>query len=367
MTHQITQAMLEKKVEQELEESFETIDEQELANIRRQDENSEPFVTISDAEAHEIMVEERSDRYFAKITDTSIASFGMEVLRASGETAGSLLKSWGKKVKRSILPKKDPTPEELHCPCWSHPPDGWKYCFVDSHVRAAIKKLNARNPKGPHSLPDGGPRANNSFIHHAQLQYRILYFQPGHVGNTSFSDMIWIFELPQLATLVLKQFSNIHDISAVYLSKEKTFNIRRQMLSQITIQTKTYILWEFLRLFLAAFKQLESIYYNLLKRHYDKLQTVAAIIKSLQPYNRTQRGACPYPIRMEHASRGGKRHESRRRLMRLFFRRTPLSMLVPAQAQVFTLDQRCASSTRRLHVGIAISSRHFSGELRALL
>lgn len=67
------------------------------------------------------------------------------------------------------------------------------------------------------------------------VQYRILYFQPGHVGNTSFSNLIWIFELPQLATLVLKQFSNIRDIGAVYLLKEKIFNIRRLMLSQITI------------------------------------------------------------------------------------------------------------------------------------
>ncbi|KAK8174880.1 hypothetical protein BC567DRAFT_210065 [Phyllosticta citribraziliensis] len=88
--------------EKELEESFEQIDELEMQEIRRQDE-CEPFETISDAEAQE----------------------------------------------QALLPKKDPTPEELHCPCWSVPEGGWRYCFVESHVRAAIKRIE----EGPKTQP----------------------------------------------------------------------------------------------------------------------------------------------------------------------------------------------------------------------
>ncbi|KAK8168744.1 hypothetical protein BKA80DRAFT_253133 [Phyllosticta citrichinensis] len=132
--------------EKELEESFEQIDELEMQEIRRQDE-CEPFETISDAEAQEVRAEERSDRYYKRITDDSIASFGMDVLRASATTAGSLAMSLGQVAKNALVPKQDPSPEELHCPCWSQPEGGWRFCFVESHVRAAIKRVEEGQKK----------------------------------------------------------------------------------------------------------------------------------------------------------------------------------------------------------------------------
>ncbi|KAL1384081.1 hypothetical protein HDK64DRAFT_27320 [Phyllosticta capitalensis] len=148
MAHQNSRAML-KQTEQEardLEDLFETIDELEVEQIRRQ-EICDPFEDISDTEAQEIKAEEHSDLYYKKITDDSMTSFGMDILRASAATAGSLVKSLGKKAKKALLPKQDPSPEELHCPCWSYPEDGWKFCFVKSHVKAAIKRIEKSQKK----------------------------------------------------------------------------------------------------------------------------------------------------------------------------------------------------------------------------
>ncbi|EKG18687.1 hypothetical protein MPH_04033 [Macrophomina phaseolina MS6] len=56
----------------------------------------------------------------------------------------SRLRRFTYKVMRLFGKKAAPSPEEAQCPCWQHPPDGWRFCKYDDHVAEGIKKIAAR-------------------------------------------------------------------------------------------------------------------------------------------------------------------------------------------------------------------------------
>ncbi|KAL1625325.1 hypothetical protein SLS54_003413 [Diplodia seriata] len=82
--------------------------------------------------------------YFKRVTDQSISGFGIHAVQEGLKDLKMRTEPLAKRLEdNKWLKQKKPvgSPEELHCPCWNYPDNGWRFCIF--HEEENIGRMAA--------------------------------------------------------------------------------------------------------------------------------------------------------------------------------------------------------------------------------
>lgn len=95
--------------------SFDIIPDDEAAAVRRQEKAA--------------LDKKHDEEYFKRVTDQSISGFGVHAVQEGLKDLKMRTEPVAKRIEESRWMKKTVgTPEELGCPCWNYPDEGWRFC-----------------------------------------------------------------------------------------------------------------------------------------------------------------------------------------------------------------------------------------------
>ncbi|KAF4540556.1 uncharacterized protein LTHEOB_9227 [Lasiodiplodia theobromae] len=95
--------------------SFDIIPDDEAAAVRRQEKAA--------------LDKKHDEEYFKRVTDQSVSGFGVHAVQEGLKDLKMRTEPVAKRIEESRWMKKTVgTPEELGCPCWNYPDEGWRFC-----------------------------------------------------------------------------------------------------------------------------------------------------------------------------------------------------------------------------------------------